>query len=35
MHERLEKVELSLREGDARQDDRMLVRAMCLTMFLR
>src|SRR5882672_9648237 len=31
--ERLEKLEFPLREGDARQGDRMLVRAMCLTMF--
>src|SRR5437870_1405417 len=33
--ERLEKVEVLLRERDARQGDRMLVRAMCLTMFIR
>jgi hypothetical protein len=33
--ERLEKLEFPLREGDARQGDRMLVRAMCLTMFIQ
>jgi hypothetical protein len=33
--ERLEKLEFPLREGDAPQGDRMLVRAMCLTMFIR
>jgi hypothetical protein len=33
--ERLEKVEVALNEVDARQGDRMLAPAMCLTMFIR
>ena len=31
----LKKVEFPLREDDARQGDRMLVPAMCLTMLIR